>query len=264
MSFSPERSSSCLRNYTSEVVAHAELSRPELTARRCRCIPTSYASASHAATSSSTSSTDASRNAVQVVARAEGLDPAEARGLQAAGEHHVAVQPRAGGAAARRSSSAPAARSASAPAGPSTGPLRGEIARRGRRCPGPPAPHEVGLERDERAAGVGLVAARERAAAVRAGPQRPNGAPSPPTRSPAPVGRVPVLVGADGDDPARVDQGVGHVVVAADVVEAHRLGDAGRLVEVARVRPEVRVVDDPAQAALEVDVVDGVEAQQRR
>src|SRR3954451_11267376 len=86
-------------------------------------------------------------------------------------------------------------------------------------------------------------------------PRRSQGAPLR-AALPAPVGRLPVLVGAHGDDAARVDRPVREVVVAADVVEADGLRDAGRPVEVARVRPEVRVVDDPLQAALEVDVVD--------
>src|SRR3954466_9548918 len=83
-------------------------------------------------------------------------------------------------------------------------------------------------------------------------------------RSPAPVRLLPVPDRLDGDDPARVDRAVRQVVVAADVVEADGLGDAGRLIEGARVRPQVRVVDDPLQRALEVDVVDGVEAHERR
>jgi hypothetical protein len=54
------------------------------------------------------------------------------------------------------------------------------------------------------------------------------------------------------------------VVVALDVVEIGRLAEAGALVEVAGVGPELRVVDEAAEVALEVADVDGVEAGQGR
>ena len=71
-------------------------------------------------------------------------------------------------------------------------------------------------------------------------------------------------VGLDGDDPARVQLRVRAVVVAPDLVEPDGRGDSGQLVQIAQIGPEVLVVDDPAQAALEVDRVDGVEADQGR
>src|SRR5215218_664501 len=69
---------------------------------------------------------------------------------------------------------------------------------------------------------------------------------------------------AGRDDPGRVDALVGAVVVALDVVEVDGLRDPGHLVEVAQVRVQAGVVRDPPQVALEVAVVDGVEAHQRR
>ena len=74
----------------------------------------------------------------------------------------------------------------------------------------------------------------------------------------------PRSVGPRGDDPLRVQVVVGRVVVALDLVERERLGDAGLLVEVLRVAEQVGVVDQPRAVAAEVRVVDGVEAQQRR
>ena len=56
---------------------------------------------------------------------------------------------------------------------------------------------------------------------------------------------------------------VAAVIVPLDVVEAHGLGDAGHLVEIAQVIPEIRIVDDAPQVALEVAVVDRVETHQR-
>jgi hypothetical protein len=50
------------------------------------------------------------------------------------------------------------------------------------------------------------------------------------------------------------------VIVPLDVVHVHGRGDAGLLVEIAQIVPEVRVVDDAPQIAFEVAVIDGVEA----
>ena len=63
----------------------------------------------------------------------------------------------------------------------------------------------------------------------------------------------------DGHDASRIDRVVGHIVVTLDVVEVDRLGDAGLLVEIGQVTLEVRVVEDTAEAAFEMDVVDDVE-----
>lgn len=49
------------------------------------------------------------------------------------------------------------------------------------------------------------------------------------------------------------------VVVRLDVGEVYGRGDAGVLVEVAQVAAEVRVIDDAAEVALEVAVINGVE-----
>src|SRR3954469_2206714 len=68
----------------------------------------------------------------------------------------------------------------------------------------------------------------------------------------APVRRPEVLLGPLGDDPRRVDLLMGHVVVALDVVEVDRVGDARLLVEVAQVAREVLVIGDAPQVALEV------------
>jgi hypothetical protein len=56
---------------------------------------------------------------------------------------------------------------------------------------------------------------------------------------------------------------VAPVVVALYVGHVHRLGDGWVGVELPQVAPEVRVVRDAVEVALEVAVVDGVEADQR-
>jgi len=56
---------------------------------------------------------------------------------------------------------------------------------------------------------------------------------------------------------------VAHVVVALDVAEIDGLGDARDLVDVAGVGPEVAVIDDAPDVALEMTMVDGIEPDER-
>jgi hypothetical protein len=49
------------------------------------------------------------------------------------------------------------------------------------------------------------------------------------------------------------------VIRTLDVVEAHRLRDAGHLIELAQVSPQIGIVDDAPHVALEVAVIDRVE-----
>ena len=76
----------------------------------------------------------------------------------------------------------------------------------------------------------------------------------------AAMGGRQILVRTEGDDAGRIDVVVGDVVMPLDMVEVHGVGDAVGLVEVFEVAEQVRVVDDPADVALEMAVVDGVEA----
>lgn len=46
-------------------------------------------------------------------------------------------------------------------------------------------------------------------------------------------------------DSSWVDRIVGHVVVAFDMIEVHRIAEARALVEVTRIAPQVGVVNDP-------------------
>ena len=68
------------------------------------------------------------------------------------------------------------------------------------------------------------------------------------------------MVGTKGDDAGWIDVVVGDVVMPLDVVEIYGVDDAVGLIEVFEVAEEVRVVDDPPEVALEMAVVDGVEA----
>ena len=64
--------------------------------------------------------------------------------------------------------------------------------------------------------------------------------------------RVEVEFGPDRDDTGGVQLLVAAVVVALDVVHVDGLGDAGDLIEVAEIAPEIGVVDDAPPVALEV------------
>jgi len=68
------------------------------------------------------------------------------------------------------------------------------------------------------------------------------------------------LIGTKGDDAGWIDVVVGDVVMPLDVVEVYGVGDAVGLIEVFEVAEEVRVVDDPSEVALEMAVINGVEA----
>ena len=68
------------------------------------------------------------------------------------------------------------------------------------------------------------------------------------------------MVRAKGHNSSRVDVAVGDVVMPLDVVEVYGVGDAVGLIKVFEVTEEVGVVDDPPEIALEMAVVDGIEA----
>ncbi len=70
-------------------------------------------------------------------------------------------------------------------------------------------------------------------------------------------------VRAGGDDLRGIDVGVDDVVVLLDLVEVDLVAEARRLEEVAGVAPEVRHLGELVAVALEVAVVDHVEAHER-
>ena len=68
----------------------------------------------------------------------------------------------------------------------------------------------------------------------------------------APMWHVPVDRGRDGHDAGRVYALVALVVVQAVVLHVDRVRDAGLLVEIQQIAPQIGVVADAPQAALEV------------
>src|SRR5690554_7400806 len=69
---------------------------------------------------------------------------------------------------------------------------------------------------------------------------------------------------AEGHDAGRVDPRMAVIVVLLDMVKVHRVGYSWLLVEIPQIAVEVVVVLDPAQVALEVPIIDGIEAYQGR
>ena len=56
---------------------------------------------------------------------------------------------------------------------------------------------------------------------------------------------------------------VRHVVMAFDVIEVDRLGDAGLLIQVHQISLQVWIIDNAPQVALEVAVINRIKTHQR-
>src|SRR6266480_4246949 len=65
------------------------------------------------------------------------------------------------------------------------------------------------------------------------------------------------------DDSGGINFGVRHVIMTLDMIEINRLGDTGLLIQVHKITLEVRVIDNAADVALEVTVVDDVKPDER-
>ena len=68
---------------------------------------------------------------------------------------------------------------------------------------------------------------------------------------------------ADGDDARGINLGVRHVVMTLDVIEINSVGDAWLLIQIHQKALQIWIVDDTAQVAFEMAVVDGVETNKR-
>src|SRR5690606_27474445 len=79
---------------------------------------------------------------------------------------------------------------------------------------------------------------------------------------PAPMRALQVQHRPQRHNAVGVDGGMTAVVMLLDVVEIHHVSNTLPLVQLAGVGPEVNVVRQPLQVALEVAVVDGIEADQ--
>src|ERR1043166_8138533 len=68
--------------------------------------------------------------------------------------------------------------------------------------------------------------------------------------------------GTERDDAGGVDVVVGDVVVTLDMVDVDGFEDAGLLIKIAKVALKVWVVDDPAEVAFEMTVINSIETDQ--
>src|SRR5262245_8206522 len=84
------------------------------------------------------------------------------------------------------------------------------------------------------------------------------------TREPAAVvRRRKIERRTERHDPSRVHVALAGVIMPLDLIHVHRRGDAFLLIEGAQVIGEIRIIDDAAQVAFEVAVVDRVKANER-
>ena len=65
---------------------------------------------------------------------------------------------------------------------------------------------------------------------------------------------------ADRDNAGWIDVIVREIVVALDVIEVHRFGDPGLLIEVPQVGIEIQIIHDASHVALEMAMIHRVES----
>ena len=73
-----------------------------------------------------------------------------------------------------------------------------------------------------------------------------------------------VNIRSDWNDAGRIDRGVTAVIVPLDIIEINGVSDAGRLIEITDVYPQVLIVDEPAPIALEMTYVYRIKPHQGR
>src|SRR5215212_3616745 len=64
-------------------------------------------------------------------------------------------------------------------------------------------------------------------------------------------------------NPGGVYRPVSDVIMTFDVVMIHCLGDSGLLIQIQQIALQIRVIDNPANVAFEVAVIDGIEPNER-
>src|SRR4051812_6374631 len=75
--------------------------------------------------------------------------------------------------------------------------------------------------------------------------------------------RVQIHDGPERHDPARVNLGVRHVIMALDMIEIHRLSDSAMLVQVHEVALHTSIIDNAADVTFEMAVINRVKADER-
>ncbi len=68
---------------------------------------------------------------------------------------------------------------------------------------------------------------------------------------------------SDGNDACGINFGVRHVVMTLDVIEIDGVGNARLLIQIHQISLQIWIVDDTAQVAFEMAVIDDVETHKR-
>src|SRR5574339_583934 len=72
-----------------------------------------------------------------------------------------------------------------------------------------------------------------------------------------------ILVRPQRDDARRIDGAMRHIIVTLDMVEINGLRDPIILVKISQIAEEMGIVRDSPHVAFEVNIIDGIEADQR-
>ena len=83
-------------------------------------------------------------------------------------------------------------------------------------------------------------------------------------KPPAVMRFIKIDDGSDRHNSGGIDVSLTAVIVPLDLIDADGLGYTGHLIKVAQVTPEVGIIGDAPQVALEVPVIDRVEAHEGR
>ena len=69
--------------------------------------------------------------------------------------------------------------------------------------------------------------------------------------------------GTNRHDASGINFAVRHVIMALDVIEVDRLSDAGQLIKVHQITLQIRVIDNAADVALEMAMINNIEPNER-
>ena len=69
--------------------------------------------------------------------------------------------------------------------------------------------------------------------------------------------------GTNRHDASGINFGMRHVIMPLDVIEVDRLSDAGQLIKVHQITLQVRVIDNAADVALKMAVINNIEPNER-
>lgn len=75
--------------------------------------------------------------------------------------------------------------------------------------------------------------------------------------------RIKVLIGPKRDNARRIDVMMGHVIMAFDMIQVHRVGHLIILIEVLQVAKQMGIIHDAPDVALEMPMIHRIEPDER-